>query len=107
MEIILDTISYNAAISSCEKGHQQQHCIELLQDMPRRRLQPDLVSYSAAVLSCSNVQQPVGMFYLFDKMIANDVAPDGSIYGMLLVWCEHWGHHCLEADLLNEMRSVD
>ena len=44
-----DEISYNAAISACEKGKQWEEALRLLQQMTCRALTPDEISYSAAI----------------------------------------------------------
>ncbi|CAJ1456201.1 unnamed protein product [Effrenium voratum] len=41
-----DVISFNAAISACET---REYALELLQEMPARRLSPDLISFNAAL----------------------------------------------------------
>ena len=45
-------ISYNAAISACEKGKQWEEALRLLQQMTCRTLTPDEISYNAAINAC-------------------------------------------------------
>ena len=47
-----DTISYNAAISACEKGGQWQRVLALLKTMCEERVWPNTTSYSAAISAC-------------------------------------------------------
>ena len=47
-----DTVSYNAAISSCEKGVQWEKALWLLAEQMIAYLQPDAISYAATISSC-------------------------------------------------------
>ena len=47
-----DVVSYNAAISSCEKTEILEKALALLREMSPKWLKPDVVSYSAAISSC-------------------------------------------------------
>ena len=49
-------ISYNSAISACEKGHQWEQALSTLQDMRLPQLEPDVISYSAAISACEKGQ---------------------------------------------------
>ena len=42
-----NVISFNAAISACEKGSQWERALSLLEDMQSRGLNPDVISYNA------------------------------------------------------------
>ena len=44
----MSNMSYNAAISACEKGKQWEGALQLLQEMVCQALTPNVVSYSAA-----------------------------------------------------------
>jgi len=46
------TISYNAAVSGCEKAARWQLAVGLLTRRPRHGLQPGTVSYNAAISAC-------------------------------------------------------
>ena len=50
-------ISYNAAISPCEKGGQWQKALALLWEMPEKQLEPVVISYSAAISACEKGEQ--------------------------------------------------
>ena len=45
-------MSFNAAISACEKGKQWEGALGLLQEMVHQLLPPDVVSFNTAVSAC-------------------------------------------------------
>ena len=47
-----NVISFNAAISACEKGGQCERALALLGDMRAAGVQPDVISFSAAISAC-------------------------------------------------------
>ena len=53
-----DGITYNAAISACEKGQKPQQALHLLQELQLRGLLPDVITYSAAISACEKGQKP-------------------------------------------------
>ena len=53
-----DVITYNAAISACEKGQQPHTAMSLLTGMQPQDLAPDVITYSAAISACEKGQQP-------------------------------------------------
>ncbi|CAJ1451140.1 unnamed protein product, partial [Effrenium voratum] len=48
-----DVVSYNSAMSVCEKSSQWQQAAQLLSSMPAARLDPNVISYSAALSACA------------------------------------------------------
>ena len=48
-----DAISYNATITACEKGTEQQHAVTLLQTMCTQNIWPNTTSYNAAISACA------------------------------------------------------
>ena len=44
-----NVITYNAAISACEKAKQAEKALELLEEMRQGGLKPDVITYSAAI----------------------------------------------------------
>ena len=44
-----NVVSYNAAISACEKGKKWELALHWLQELWRSSLEPDVVSYNAAI----------------------------------------------------------
>ena len=47
-----DVISFNAAISTCEKGSYTNKACSLLVGMGRQALSPDVISFNAAISTC-------------------------------------------------------
>ena len=45
-------ITYNAAISACEKGQKPHQALHLLQELQLRGLLPNVIPYSAAISAC-------------------------------------------------------
>ena len=52
-----NVISYNSAISACEKGQQWEQALRLLLEMRSSRLEPNVISYNSAISACSKGQQ--------------------------------------------------
>jgi len=50
---ITDAISYNAAITACEKCDDWKRAFVLLKAMWMERVWPDMASYSAGISSCN------------------------------------------------------
>ncbi len=53
-----DVISYNAAISACEKGAHSEQALQLRREMLRESVEPDVISYSSAIGACAKGAQP-------------------------------------------------
>ena len=47
-----DVISFNAAITGCERGQAWEWALQLLEEMQRSMRDPDVISYSAAISAC-------------------------------------------------------
>ncbi len=52
-----NVISYNSAISACEKGQQWEQALRLLLEMRSSRLEPNVMSYNSAISACEKGQQ--------------------------------------------------
>ena len=50
--------SYNAGISSCEKGLRWENALELLATIEQCAMVPDCLSYNAAITSCEKGRGP-------------------------------------------------
>eukprot|EP00438_Fugacium_kawagutii_P000277 Skav206174 [mRNA] locus=scaffold3494:124406:139670:+ [translate_table: standard] len=73
-------ISYNAVISSCERGHPWHVALEILEQLPGAKLQPDVISYSvlelcasAAISACEKGRQWRAAVAVFGTMLADQV----------------------------------
>ena len=51
-----NVVSWNAAMSACEKGKQWGGALGLLQDMVHQLLAPDVVSLNAAISACCELK---------------------------------------------------
>ena len=51
-------ITYNAAISACEKGHRPQQALNMLQKLQFRGLLRTVLSYNAAISASEKGQTP-------------------------------------------------
>ena len=63
-----NVITYNAAISACEKGEQWEYALALLRRMEARRLRPDAISYCATISACGRGGQWERVLSLLDQM---------------------------------------
>ncbi|CAE8687268.1 unnamed protein product [Polarella glacialis] len=55
--VVPNEITYNAAISACEKACQWQLALKLLSLMPEARVVPNEITYNAAITVCERSQQ--------------------------------------------------
>ena len=53
-----DAITYNAAISACEKAADPKRAVELLREMHKNGLKPDVITYNAAISACEKAADP-------------------------------------------------
>ena len=55
--LVPTVITYNAAISACEKGQNPLQTPHLLQEMLLRGRLPDVITYNAAISACEKGQK--------------------------------------------------
>ena len=67
--LTLDVVSFNAAISACEKGKQWEVALALLQEIGNNVLIPDLLSCNAVVSACDKGKQWKGALGLLQEMV--------------------------------------
>jgi len=75
-----NTITYNAAISACEKGGEWERALELLGGMEAAGVAPNTVTYNAAISACEKGGKWERALELLDGMEAAGVAPDTVTY---------------------------
>ena len=56
--LLPNVITYNVAISACEKGQKPQQALHLLQEMLLGGLLPNGITCNAAISACEWYQQP-------------------------------------------------
>eukprot|EP00973_Karenia_brevis_P055443 7708579-Karenia_brevis.AAC.1 len=69
-------ISFNAAISTCEKGGQWQRVAPLLDDICSKGLSLDVISFNAAISGCEKVEQWQRVAPLLDEARSRDLSPN-------------------------------
>lgn len=55
--MLADIISYNSAISACERGRQWAMALWLLELLQEGKLQGDLITYNAAISALKNLEK--------------------------------------------------
>jgi len=83
-----DIISYNSAISACEKGAQGSRALELLHRLPASALQPDTISYNASISACEKGQQWEKTVELLVEMRQLELECSVITYNALISACE-------------------
>jgi len=78
-----NVISYNAAISACEKGRQWEKAVSLLDGMRAAGVTPNVISYSAAIQACAVAEQPATALRLFQQAQAA-IEPNVVSYNAVL-----------------------
>ena len=86
-----NVISYNAAISACEKGGRWQEALTLFEAMTKAQIQPTVISYNAAVSACEKGGRWQEALTLFDAMPKAKVQPDVISYSAAISACEKGG----------------
>ena len=50
--IKLGTVTYNALISTCEKGHDLSKALHLCEELQRQSIKSDIVTYNVLISAC-------------------------------------------------------
>ena len=100
-----DVITYNAAISACEKGWQWERALELLEEMKSSGIEPDVISYSAAISACEKGGQWERALELLEEMKSRGIEPNVISYNAAISACEKGGQWERALELLEEMKS--
>jgi pentatricopeptide repeat protein len=95
-----DVITYNGAISACEKGSQWERALELLREMRERGVEPNVVTYSAAISACEKGLQWERALELLSEMRECGVEPDVITYNAVIEAC------CRNAGAETETRRI-
>ena len=69
-------ITYNVAISSCEKGQKPKQALHLLQELQLRGLLPNVITYNAAISACEKGQKPQQALHLLQELQLRGLLPD-------------------------------
>jgi pentatricopeptide repeat protein len=71
-----NVISYNAAITACEKGMQWEKALELFEQAERDGVKRDTCTFNAAISACEKSRQLEKALQLFDQMKRDGVKRD-------------------------------
>ncbi|CAE8586890.1 unnamed protein product [Polarella glacialis] len=86
--VVPNEVTYNAAISACEKSGQWQQALSLLSLMPEARVVPNEITYSAAISACEKAGQWQLGLNLLSRMPEARVVPDQITYNAAITMCE-------------------
>jgi pentatricopeptide repeat protein len=64
--LVPDVITYNAAISACERGRQPERAVQLVVEMQAQELRPDAITYNTAMSACEKGHLPQHLQQLMD-----------------------------------------
>jgi len=103
--LMLDVVSYNSAISACEKGTQCQIALALLQEMVHQSLLLHVVSFNAAMSACGESGQWMEALTLLEGMPAMQVKPSVISYSTAASACEKQGRWQQALGLLADMEK--
>ena len=82
-----EAMTYNAAISACEKVAQWQRALSMLAEMEARGVAPNVISYSAAISACEKAGQCDRALELLREMRNRGVAPNAITYNAAISAC--------------------
>ncbi|MDD9952575.1 MAG: hypothetical protein OXT67_13525 [Zetaproteobacteria bacterium] len=68
-----NVISYNAAISVCEKAGDRDGALQLLLQMQQGGIRPDEISYNAAIAACEKAGDRDGALQLFENGVHHHI----------------------------------
>merc|ERR1711966_109308 len=86
-----DVVTYNAAISACEKGGKWEKALSLHKEMRGDGLKPNVISYSAAISACQKGTQLEEALSLLEEMCEEGIKPNVVTYTALIQACASAG----------------
>ncbi|CAE7150636.1 unnamed protein product [Symbiodinium necroappetens] len=101
----LQVITYNAAISACEKGSQWPLAIALLAELPQVALDHDVISFNAAISACGRGSQWAVAAALLRQLQETDMQLTVITYGAAISAAEKGQQWEWALKLLSEMRG--
>ena len=75
-----NVITFNALISTCEKGHQAEKAVQLFDEMQQRGLEPNVITYTALCSACAHGQEWSGARSSLMQMKQYGVLAIGLLY---------------------------
>ena len=82
-----DTISFNAGISSCEKGGHWRHAIALFELMCHAQVPLDVITFNSIISSCDKGKQTQHALAIYETMPNFKVVPDLITFNALISSC--------------------
>ncbi|CAK9096157.1 unnamed protein product [Durusdinium trenchii] len=73
-----NTVTCNAALSSCEKAGERKMALFLLQSMTRQSVQADEITYNAAISACERTDRWDLALHLLAEMQSNSLPPSDT-----------------------------
>ena len=74
--LLPDVTTYNALISTCEKGTLPQRALQFLKAMLHQGLLPDVITYNALISACGKGALPQRALQLLETMLHQGLLPD-------------------------------
>ena len=102
--IAADTITYNAAISACEKGQRWHGALGLLVEMRRAGIAANTITYSAAISACEKEQQWQGALDLFAQMGRAGITASNIIHDAVVRSCGKGQQWRIAIEIVANMR---
>eukprot|EP00435_Cladocopium_sp_Y103_P058656 s309_g20.t1 len=102
-----NTVSYSAAISSCEKAGNWSVMLLLLEDMLRETLRPNVVTLSACVACCEKGREWRRALEVLRQMERMQVTANSFTYNSAISACERGSQLSIALDLMEEMEQRD
>ena len=101
------TKEYQIVISIWAKLHppEWRECADLIDEMIRRRVQPDEYIYSAAIAACGQAKQWQRALQLFEGMEAAAVTPNEFHFSSIISACGKCGQADVAMRLFDSMRE--
>ncbi|CAN0541188.1 unnamed protein product, partial [Ectocarpus sp. 8 AP-2014] len=79
----IDVVSYTSAICAC--GPDWLLALDVLEEMDKDGVAPNLLSFTAAMGACFKGEEPREVINVFNKMKAAGVAPDLRAYNLAIM----------------------
>eukprot|EP00929_Paragymnodinium_shiwhaense_P114529 TRINITY_DN8297_c2_g1_i2.p1 TRINITY_DN8297_c2_g1~~TRINITY_DN8297_c2_g1_i2.p1 ORF type:complete len:413 (+),score=90.46 TRINITY_DN8297_c2_g1_i2:106-1344(+) len=93
---MVDIVSFNAAITACQRGGQWELALSIFEDAVRLGFDPDVFTYSALLSAAQSAQRwPLALQVFHERMCDAAVEPDDFVYSTIIAACEKgrlWQH---------------
>ena len=77
---MVNTITYSALISACEKGGEWERALELAREMERKGIVADTITYSALITACEDAGQLQICSCLYLKALFSGTCEDMPVF---------------------------